>query len=123
MTVWHVGDELAGRYAAGTAAETDAWSLEKHVEACAPCAALVSASVREQGDAAPLLEGVRAAVLATATAEPVRGTSWGGRGAPVGAGSAARAGDGSAGVGASGGTGAGAPVGAGAGPDVGASGG
>ncbi|MEV7398965.1 hypothetical protein AB0N93_00970 [Streptomyces sp. NPDC091267] len=77
MTVWHVGDELAGRYAAGTAAETDAWSLEKHVEACAPCAARVSASVREQGDAAPLLEGVRAAVLATATAEPVRGTSWG----------------------------------------------
>ncbi|WP_393060448.1 hypothetical protein [Streptomyces sp. LN549] len=76
MTVWHVGDGLARRYAAGTAAETDAWSLEKHVESCAPCAARVSASVRDRGDAAPLLEGVRAAVLAAAAAEPVRGRSW-----------------------------------------------
>ncbi|WP_406454766.1 hypothetical protein OG782_25730 [Streptomyces sp. NBC_00876] len=74
MTAWHVGDGLAGRYAAGTAAETDAWSLEKHVEACTPCAARVSAAVREQGDALPLLEGVRTAVLAAAAAgaEPVR---------------------------------------------------
>lgn len=73
MTVWHVGDELAERYAAGAAAETDAWSLEKHVESCAFCAARVSASVRERGEAAPVLEGVRAAVLAAAAAEPVRG--------------------------------------------------
>ncbi|MFF1919568.1 hypothetical protein ACFVW8_03205 [Streptomyces sp. NPDC058221] len=73
MTVWHVGNELAGRYAAGTAAETDAWSLEKHVESCARCAARVSASVRERGGAVPLLEGVRTAVLAAVAAEPVRG--------------------------------------------------
>lgn len=72
MTVWHVGDELAGRYAAGTAAETDAWSLEKHVESCAGCAARVSAAVRGQGDALPLLEGIRTVVLAAAEAEPVR---------------------------------------------------
>ncbi|MFG3135463.1 hypothetical protein ACGFZA_04475 [Streptomyces sp. NPDC048211] len=76
MTAWHVGDELAGRYAEGTAAETDAWSLEKHVESCALCAARVSAAVRGRGAAAPLLEGVRAAVLAAAVAQPVRGRSW-----------------------------------------------
>lgn len=73
MTAWHVGDELAGRYAAGTAAETDAWSLEKHVESCARCAERVSAAVRGRGAAAPLLADIRTAVLATAEAEPVRG--------------------------------------------------
>lgn len=72
MTAWHVGDELAGRYAAGTAAETDAWSLEKHVESCARCAERVSAAVRGRGAAAPLLAEIRTAVLATAEAEPVR---------------------------------------------------
>ncbi|MEU1345995.1 hypothetical protein ACFYPA_09605 [Streptomyces sp. NPDC005775] len=73
MTAWHVGDELAGRYAAGTAAETDAWSLEKHVESCERCADRVSAAVRGRGAAAPLLAEIRTAVLATAEAEPVRG--------------------------------------------------
>ncbi|MER5275451.1 hypothetical protein ABT025_06795 [Streptomyces sp. NPDC002809] len=79
MTAWHVGDELAGRYAAGTAAETDAWSLEKHVESCAHCAGRVSAAVRGRGAAALLLEGVRAAVLEAAETQPVRGRArgWG----------------------------------------------
>ncbi|WUW21596.1 hypothetical protein OG521_12680 [Streptomyces sp. NBC_01463] len=72
MTAWHVADELALRYAAGTAAETEAWSLEKHVESCARCADRVSGAVCGRGDALPLLEGVRAAVLAAAAAEPVR---------------------------------------------------
>ncbi|MFJ2092445.1 hypothetical protein ACIOEW_24700 [Streptomyces sp. NPDC087901] len=77
MTAWHVGDELAGRYAAGTAAETDAWSLEKHVESCAHCADRVSAAVRSRGAAAPLLEAVRAAVLEAAVTQPARRRSWG----------------------------------------------
>lgn len=72
MTAWHVGDELAGRYAAGTAAETDAWSLEKHVESCARCAERVSAAIRGRGAAAPLLAEIRTAVLAAAETEPVR---------------------------------------------------
>ncbi|MFI6893242.1 hypothetical protein ACIBM4_03900 [Streptomyces sp. NPDC050256] len=72
MTAWHVGDELARRYAANTAAETDAWSLEKHVESCAHCAARVSAAVRGRGAAAPLLTEIRTAVLAAAKADPVR---------------------------------------------------
>ncbi|MCG7525960.1 zf-HC2 domain-containing protein, partial [Streptomyces sp. OfavH-34-F] len=69
MTTWHVADHLARRYAAGTAPETDAWSLEKHVESCAPCARRVTAAVREGQAAAPLLDDIRAAVLATAAAE------------------------------------------------------
>ncbi|MFF5335174.1 hypothetical protein [Streptomyces sp. NPDC013181] len=71
MTTWHVADHLARRYAAGTAPETDAWSLEKHVESCAPCARRVTAAVREGQAAAPLLDDIRAAVLATAVAEGV----------------------------------------------------
>ncbi|SBU92918.1 hypothetical protein YW5DRAFT_04154 [Streptomyces sp. Ncost-T6T-1] len=63
---WHVGGELAARYAAGTAAESDAWSLEKHVEACAACASLVSSAVRAGVETGPVLAGIRAAVLARA---------------------------------------------------------
>ncbi|MFE2292868.1 zf-HC2 domain-containing protein [Streptomyces sp. NPDC059452] len=63
---WHVGGELAARYADGTAAESDAWSLEKHVEACGGCAALVSSAVRAGAETGPVLDGIRAAVLATA---------------------------------------------------------
>ncbi|MGW1291849.1 zf-HC2 domain-containing protein [Streptomyces sp. NPDC002533] len=63
---WHVGGELAARYAAGTAAESDAWSLEKHVEACAACASLVSSAVRAGAETGPVLDGIRAAVLARA---------------------------------------------------------
>ncbi|MFF2405799.1 zf-HC2 domain-containing protein [Streptomyces sp. NPDC058092] len=66
---WHVGAELAGRYAAGSAAETDAWSLEKHVETCGGCAARVSAAVRARRESAALLDGVRAGVLAAVASE------------------------------------------------------
>ncbi|MGW3740596.1 hypothetical protein ACWD62_08240 [Streptomyces sp. NPDC005146] len=66
MTGWHVGAPLAQRYASGTASETEAWSLEKHVEACEGCAARVSAAVRGQGAAAAVVDKVRAAVVAAA---------------------------------------------------------
>ncbi|RLV69541.1 integral membrane protein [Streptomyces sp. CBMAI 2042] len=62
--------ELAARYAAGTAAESDAWSLEKHVEACGACAAAVSSAVRAGPETGPLLAGIRAAVLERAVQEP-----------------------------------------------------
>ncbi|MFJ7325076.1 zf-HC2 domain-containing protein [Streptomyces cyaneofuscatus] len=67
---WHVGGELAARYAAGTAAESDAWSLEKHVEACGACAAVVSSAVRTGPETGPLLADIRAAVLERAVLEP-----------------------------------------------------
>ncbi|MEE1812948.1 zf-HC2 domain-containing protein [Streptomyces sp. BE133] len=68
MPHWHVGGELAERYAAGSVAETDAWSLEKHVETCGGCAARVSAAVRARQEAVVLLDGVRAGVLAAVAA-------------------------------------------------------
>ncbi|MFD3992411.1 zf-HC2 domain-containing protein [Streptomyces sp. NPDC058583] len=61
---WHVSDALARRYADGSAAETDAWSLEKHVESCTGCAGRVSAAVRA-GTAGPVLASVRAELLAS----------------------------------------------------------
>ncbi|WP_406154476.1 zf-HC2 domain-containing protein [Streptomyces sp. NBC_01023] len=64
---WHVGGPLAARYVSGEAAEKDAWSLEKHVEACGPCAARVSAAVRASA-AGPALAEVRATVLGQARA-------------------------------------------------------
>ncbi|MFF3995331.1 zf-HC2 domain-containing protein [Streptomyces cyaneofuscatus] len=67
---WHVDGELAARYAAGTAAESDAWSLEKHVEACGACAAVVSSAVRAGPETGPLLTSIRAAVLERAVQEP-----------------------------------------------------
>ncbi|WP_192806694.1 hypothetical protein, partial [Streptomyces arboris] len=67
---WHVGGELAARYVAGTAAESDAWSLEKHVEACGACAAVVSSAVRAGPETGPLLASIRAAVLERAVQEP-----------------------------------------------------
>ncbi|GAB2910314.1 zf-HC2 domain-containing protein [Streptomyces sundarbansensis] len=66
---WHVDAGLAARFAAGTAAESDAWSLEKHVEVCGTCAALVSSAVRTAPKTGPLLAGVRAAVLERVAAE------------------------------------------------------
>ncbi|MFB6777695.1 hypothetical protein ACFCX0_09755 [Streptomyces sp. NPDC056352] len=77
MTGWHVGEELARRYASGTAAETNAWSLEKHIEVCGACATRVSAVVRGQGAAAAVIDDVRAAVLAVAAGgtEAVRGSA------------------------------------------------
>ncbi|MEU9789560.1 zf-HC2 domain-containing protein [Streptomyces sparsogenes] len=65
---WHVTEPQAASYADGSLPETDAWSVEKHVEACAPCAARVSAAVRA-GTAAPALADVRAALLAFAEAD------------------------------------------------------
>ncbi|MFK4183667.1 zf-HC2 domain-containing protein [Streptomyces sparsogenes] len=65
---WHVTQPQAASYADGSLPETDAWSVEKHVEACAPCAARVSAAVRA-GTAAPALADVRAALLAFAEAD------------------------------------------------------
>lgn len=67
---WHVDGELAARYAAGTAAESEAWSLEKHVEACGACAAAVSSAVRVGPETGPLLASIRAAVLERAVQEP-----------------------------------------------------
>ncbi|MFC9243555.1 zf-HC2 domain-containing protein [Streptomyces sp. NPDC057136] len=61
---WHVEEELATRYAAGMAAETDAWSLEKHVEACGNCAARVSSAVRTRDGMGAVLADIRADVLA-----------------------------------------------------------
>ncbi|MEV0488647.1 hypothetical protein [Streptomyces atratus] len=77
MTGWHVGAEPARRYASGTASETDAWSLEKHIEVCGRCAARVSAAVRGQGGAAAVVDDVRAAVLAAAAGgtDAVRGSA------------------------------------------------
>lgn len=69
MPHWHVSEELAGRYAAGSVTETDAWSVEKHVEACGGCAARISAAVRARPEAGAVLDGVRAGVLAAVAAE------------------------------------------------------
>ncbi|MFF9865985.1 zf-HC2 domain-containing protein [Streptomyces sp. NPDC013953] len=65
---WHVDAALAARYADGSASEPDAWSLEKHVERCGRCAALVSAAVRGSA-AGPALAEVRGALLALAAPE------------------------------------------------------
>ncbi|MFB7587410.1 zf-HC2 domain-containing protein [Streptomyces sp. NPDC056169] len=69
-TGWHVTDALALRYAEGAAPETDAWSLEKHVESCSPCAGRVSAAVRA-GAAGPALAAVRAELLTSVGHRPV----------------------------------------------------
>ncbi|MFC9752006.1 zf-HC2 domain-containing protein [Streptomyces sp. NPDC056921] len=71
MPHWHVSEELAGRYAAGSVPETDAWSVEKHVEACGGCAARLSAAVRARPEAGAALDAVRAGVLAAVVAEGV----------------------------------------------------
>ncbi|MEU2660312.1 zf-HC2 domain-containing protein [Streptomyces sp. NPDC007325] len=60
---WHVTVALAVRYAEGSAPEPDAWSLEKHVESCGPCAARVSAAVRATSPAGPALAALRADLL------------------------------------------------------------
>ncbi|MCX5429043.1 zf-HC2 domain-containing protein [Streptomyces sp. NBC_00257] len=89
MPHWHVSEELAGRYAAGSVPETDAWSVEKHVETCGRCAARLSAAVRVRPETGAVLDGVRAGVLAAVAAEaegapakkpargPVRGSARG----------------------------------------------
>ncbi|KAK1182096.1 zf-HC2 domain-containing protein [Streptomyces sp. NBS 14/10] len=64
---WHVTPAHAASYADGSLPETDAWSVEKHVESCTACAERVSTAVRA-GTAAPALADIRAAVLALAEA-------------------------------------------------------
>ncbi|MFB6673992.1 zf-HC2 domain-containing protein [Streptomyces sp. NPDC056390] len=59
---WHVGEELAARYADGLLTETDDWSVEKHLESCGACATQVSRAVRA-GTAGAELAEIRAAVL------------------------------------------------------------
>ncbi|MCX5524111.1 zf-HC2 domain-containing protein [Streptomyces bobili] len=59
---WHATDTLAARYADGTLPESDAWSLEKHLEHCTSCATRVSHAVRA-GTAGAVLGEVREAVL------------------------------------------------------------
>ncbi|MGW2743843.1 zf-HC2 domain-containing protein [Streptomyces sp. NPDC001450] len=61
--VWHACDDLVARYADGSLPEPDAWSLEKHVEGCAGCAARVSRAVRDTA-AGKVLADVRESVLA-----------------------------------------------------------
>ncbi|MFI2208483.1 hypothetical protein [Streptomyces sp. NPDC020141] len=65
MTGWHVGERFAERYAEGSAAEAEAWSVEKHVEGCGGCVARVSAAARGCA-AGPVLADVRAAAPAEA---------------------------------------------------------
>ncbi|WP_433545701.1 zf-HC2 domain-containing protein [Streptomyces sp. CA-294286] len=71
---WHVGEDLAARYANGSATEPDAWSLEKHVESCRTCAGRVSAAVRAGPSGGDLAAG-RAALLAAVEAEGVPHTA------------------------------------------------
>jgi hypothetical protein len=59
---WHVGENLAARYADGLLSETDDWSVEKHLESCGACATRVSRVVRAGAAGAELAE-IRAAVL------------------------------------------------------------
>ncbi|MER5475071.1 zf-HC2 domain-containing protein [Streptomyces sp. NPDC002935] len=68
MTGWHAPDDLVARYTDGSLPETDAWSLEKHLEHCGSCAARVSHAVRA-GAAGVVLAEVRDAVL-NAVREP-----------------------------------------------------
>lgn len=76
---WHVGDRLAARYTGGAITESDAWSVEKHVESCGPCAARVSAAARA-GAAGPVLGQVRAALLAEVLADAPEDSRTPGRG-------------------------------------------
>ena len=69
--VWHASAGLVARYADGSLAEPDAWSLEKHLESCPGCAALVSRAVRGTA-AGAVLDEVREAVLGAAPAGAAR---------------------------------------------------
>ncbi|GLW45591.1 hypothetical protein Stsp02_12530 [Streptomyces sp. NBRC 14336] len=69
MTDWHAPESLIARYADGSLPDSDAWSLEKHLESCASCAGRVSGAVRATAAGAVLAE-VRGAVLDAAP--PVR---------------------------------------------------
>lgn len=74
MTAWHASDTLVTRYANGSLADPDAWSLEKHLESCGSCAARVSRAVRET-PAGVVLAEVREAVLGASEREAAEGAS------------------------------------------------
>jgi hypothetical protein len=69
---WHVSDESMLAYTTNSLAETDCWSLEKHLEACSSCARRVSDLVLA-GPAASGLARTREAVLAVAASEAAAG--------------------------------------------------
>jgi hypothetical protein len=80
MTGWHAPDHFVTRYADGSLPESDAWSLEKHLECCGTCAARVSRAVRGTAAGVVLAE-VREAVLGDAR-EAVPGASHAAKAAP-----------------------------------------
>ncbi|MFE0676047.1 zf-HC2 domain-containing protein [Streptomyces sp. NPDC058867] len=80
MTDWHASDALVARYTDGSLPDSDAWSLEKHLESCGSCADRVSRSVRATA-AGPALDSVRRAVLAAAPPRPVAAARTSGRNA------------------------------------------
>ncbi|MEU6368358.1 zf-HC2 domain-containing protein [Streptomyces sp. NPDC046931] len=85
MTGWHAPGDLVVRYADGSLPETDAWSLEKHLETCAGCAARVSRAIRETA-AGTVLSEVREAVLDAAPApRSAHARPWPAAGAAPGA--------------------------------------
>ncbi|MFD7813762.1 zf-HC2 domain-containing protein [Streptomyces sp. NPDC059785] len=65
MTRWHAPDDLIARYTDGSLPEPDAWSLEKHLEHCTPCATRTSRAAAG-GAAGTVLAEVREAVLRAA---------------------------------------------------------
>ncbi|MDT9699702.1 zf-HC2 domain-containing protein [Streptomyces sp. P17] len=69
MTGRHAPDDLVARYTDGSLPDSDAWSLEKHLESCAGCAARVSRAVAATATGTVLSE-VRQAVLGAAPAAP-----------------------------------------------------
>ncbi|MGW1033331.1 zf-HC2 domain-containing protein [Streptomyces antibioticus] len=71
---WHATDGLAARYADGTLPESAAWSLEKHLEHCGTCAALVSRAVTTT---APATAAVLAEVWARVEADVTAGVETG----------------------------------------------
>ncbi|NUV59817.1 zf-HC2 domain-containing protein [Streptomyces sp. CAI-85] len=75
---WHATDSLAARYADGTLPESAAWSLEKHLEHCGTCAALVSRAVTTTAPAtATVLAEVWARVEARVEADMTAGVETG----------------------------------------------
>ncbi|WP_328871420.1 zf-HC2 domain-containing protein [Streptomyces sp. NBC_00287] len=67
MTDWHAPDALIAHYTDGSLPDSDAWSLEKHLESCTACAGRVSEAVRATAAGAVLFD-VREAVLGAAPA-------------------------------------------------------
>ncbi|MEU3258033.1 zf-HC2 domain-containing protein [Streptomyces albidoflavus] len=59
----HLDAAVATGYASGALPEPDSWQVERHLEGCGTCAALVSAAARASA-AGPTLAAVRSALLA-----------------------------------------------------------